>query len=312
MTGIYFNELFLEHDTGFGHPERPDRLRAVIKTLSETGLAGQACRMITNSPADVEAIARVHDRDYIARIQESCLSALRHLDSDTVVSQKSYEAALLAAGAGLAAADAVMSGELTNAFCAVRPPGHHAEANRAMGFCLFNNIAVVAQHLKNRHGLDRILILDWDVHHGNGTQNAFYDDDQVLFMSLHQWPLYPGTGSPHETGTGKGLSYTKNITFAPHTSAQEYVEVFKREVDSVFQKFQPEFVLISAGFDAHADDPLAQLMLTEEDFAEMTRFVVEQASLFAESRLVSLLEGGYDLRALAQSVQSHVGALARS
>lgn len=309
MTGIYFNELFLQHDTGFGHPERPDRLRAILELLSQNGMAETRTVQIEAPAADIEAIARVHERHHIEKIRESCLSALQHLDGDTVVSERSYEAALLAAGAGIAAADAVMAGELSNAFCAVRPPGHHAEVDRAMGFCLFNNIAIVAQHLKARHGVERIFILDWDVHHGNGTQQAFYQDPQVFFMSLHQWPLYPGTGSPHETGAGKGASFTQNVTFAPHTDAEEYVETFRRAVDEVFRTFKPEFTLISAGFDAHLDDPLAQLMLSEEDFAELTRFVAERAATYSSGRMVSMLEGGYHLQALARSVQSHIDVL---
>jgi acetoin utilization deacetylase AcuC-like enzyme len=309
MTGLYYDDIFLQHDTGFGHPERADRLRAIMKAFAGRPILNTQ-KIPTPSPAAKEKIAAVHNVGYVDSVLAGCEQAPLHLDSDTVVSKKSCEAALCAAGSAIDAVDRVMAGEIKNAFCAVRPPGHHAEIDRAMGFCLFNNIAITAQHLKDRHKLERIFVLDWDVHHGNGTQQAFYHDAQVLFLSLHQWPLYPGTGSPEETGASKGLGFTQNITFPPRTDAAKYLDTFHSVVDKIFSQFKPEFVLISAGFDAHVDDPLAELMLAEDDFAKMTKCVLENAATYSKGRVVSLLEGGYHLQALANSVHAHVSVLA--
>lgn len=309
MTGLYYDDIFLQHDTGFGHPERADRLQAIMKAFTERPIQNMQ-RMPVPSATAKKKIAAVHNVNYVDSVLASCEKAPQHLDSDTVVSKKSCEAAMCAAGSAMNAVDCVMADEIKNAFCAVRPPGHHAEIDRAMGFCLFNNIAIAAQHLKDQYKLERIFVLDWDVHHGNGTQQSFYHDSQVFFLSLHQWPLYPGTGAPEETGAGKGVGFTQNITFPPRTDAAKYLDTFYSVVSKIFSQFKPEFVLISAGFDAHVDDPLAELMLTEDDFAKMTKFVLENAATFSQSRVVSLLEGGYHLQALANSVYTHVSMMA--
>ena len=307
-TAIYYDDLFLLHDTQNGHPENANRLRVIRRRLEETGLWQQLSRPITHR-CTREFLELNHTRQHIQRIISACENAPASLDPDTVVSARSYDAAVLAVSALVEAVDAVMAGELHNAFCAVRPPGHHAEKDRAMGFCLFNNIALAAHHLLNHHQLERILIIDWDVHHGNGTQQAFYDSPQVYFLSLHQWPLYPGTGRPDEVGSGAGKGYNRNVIFAPGTPADTYMQTFEEVVPAVFEQFSPQFVLISAGFDAHKDDPLAQLQLTEDHFAAMTRLVLQQAAAHCNGRVVASLEGGYNLMALANSVERHVREL---
>ncbi len=309
MTGIYYDDLFLEHNTGAGHPERADRLRSVMRVLRENLPENAALKSI-DSAAPVEAIQVVHPGGYVDNIIEACERAPMGLDPDTVVSTKSYDAARLAAGAGLAATDAVMAGELRNAFCCVRPPGHHAEPDTAMGFCLFNNIAVAARALQKNHGVERVLIIDWDVHHGNGTQAAFDDDPSVYFVSLHQWPLYPGTGRPEETGAGKGKGFNRNIIFPPQTDGRVFIPEFQKNIEEIFSRFKPEFVLISAGFDAHARDPLAELRLQDDDFGVLTQIVLDLANVHAQNRVVSFLEGGYDLTGLSNSVLKHVEVLA--
>lgn len=309
MTGIYFDELFLQHDTGYGHPECAGRLQAIRQKLDRQKIENTTLLPVPEK-APIDAVAAIHSREYIAAVTQACENAPQHLDGDTVVSAASCEAAFLAAGAALAATDAVCTGTYRNAFCAVRPPGHHAERDHAMGFCLFNNIAIAAAHLQRHHGLQRVLILDWDVHHGNGTQNAFYTTERVYFVSFHQWPFYPGSGMATEIGAGAGAHFTRNIPFPAGTPREAYLEKFKAVVAQVFAEYAPEFVLISAGFDAHYRDPLAQMNLTEADYGEMTRFVLERAGHHARGRVVSLLEGGYDLEALARSVHAHVAALA--
>jgi acetoin utilization deacetylase AcuC-like enzyme len=223
-----------------------------------------------------------------------------------VVSQHSFAVAHLAASAAVAAVDQVSSGKWQNAFCAVRPPGHHAELDRAMGFCLFNNVAIAAEWLRHHHRAERVLIIDWDVHHGNGTQNIFYERGDVFYLSAHEWPLYPGTGRKDETGAGAGKGATLNVPIAPHTEAADYVSQFTAAVQEVFSAFRPDFTIISAGFDAHRDDPLAHLQLTETDFARMTTWVLQLAHEHCQDRVVSVLEGGYHLSALAHCVAAHL------
>jgi len=307
-TGIFYSDLFLDHETGHGHPENSRRLLAIRERLQKGGIWEPLLREVEVVAG--ESVLRMnHSKAHIERVRAACKNAPSSLDADTPVSRESFAAAGLAAGAGIQAVDAVLAGDLQNAFCAVRPPGHHAEKERAMGFCLFNNIALAAHHLCAQHQLERILIIDWDVHHGNGTQNAFYDDSRVFCLSLHQWPLFPGSGTPEETGRGPGVGFNRNLTFAPSTAADVYLQAFSENVADVFQRYAPEFVLISAGFDAHRDDPLAALLLTEKDFAEMTRQVLDLAEKYASGRVVSFLEGGYNLEALAESVFAHVSVL---
>jgi acetoin utilization deacetylase AcuC-like enzyme len=268
--------------------------------------------MVEISPqyADLKWIQGVHPIGYIESIQSACKPDLHFLDCDTVVSQHSYQTALLAVGGTLAACDAVIKGQVRNAFCAVRPPGHHAESTRAMGFCLFNNVAVAARYLQAQHSLSKICIIDWDVHHGNGTQNAFYRDPSVFYISIHQYPLFPGTGKKGETGEADGEGTTLNFLCPAGYGDKEYLRIFETEIAPAVERFGPDFILISAGFDAHRDDPLANMKVTEEGFAGMTEVATTLAAKCCNGRLVSLLEGGYNLEALARSVETHLRKLA--
>jgi acetoin utilization deacetylase AcuC-like enzyme len=311
MTGLFYHPTCLLHDPGPGHPEHPERLKAIRAHLEKTDLISRV-QLFEPAPAAMETLAFVHPRDYIENIERQCSAAgsgRAPLDADTFVSRHSYAAAQLAAGAAVEAAEKVSRGELRNAFCAVRPPGHHAEQARAMGFCLFNNVAIAAEWLIRHHHAEKILIIDWDVHHGNGTQDIFYERGDVFYLSLHQWPLYPATGREDEKGEGRGKGATLNVPLPPATPEQKYLDIFQKNVEQVFAKFRPDFLLLSAGFDAHRDDPLANLLLTEKAFSQMTRFVAELAGSFCDNRLVSLLEGGYNLSALANSVTVHLEQL---
>lgn len=304
-TLLYSHQACLGHDTGSMHPESPARLKAVLAALEAEDFAALDRREAPH--ASVEQIARVHPRDFVeavlAAIPESGLSGL---DADTLVSPGSGEAALRAAGAVCAAVDAVMAGEADNAFCAVRPPGHHAEPQRAMGFCLFNNVAVGAEQARAVHGLARVAVVDFDVHHGNGTQAMFWDDGDLFFASTHQMPLYPGSGSETERGRADNIV---NVPLAPMAGSAEFRQAMSGIVLPALVEFQPDFVFVSAGFDAHASDPLANLRFHEEDYAWATRELMAVARDCCEGRLVSTLEGGYDLEALAASAAAHVRAL---
>jgi acetoin utilization deacetylase AcuC-like enzyme len=298
-TALLFNEEGLLHLTGPGHPERPARLEVIRGALVVADLwpPNLAIR-----PAARDDLLRVHTAEHIDTIEDTCAGHGFYPDPDTTMSKGSWAAALTAAGAGITACEAVLEGRFRNAFCAVRPPGHHAEGTHAMGFCLFNNVAIAARWLRAVRGLDRVAILDWDVHHGNGTQHTFYDDASVYYASIHQWPHYPGTGLPEERGAE---NTNLNLTMAPGSGAEAWLEAINRQVLPEFARFRPDFLLISCGFDAHRRDPLGGQYLETETFAEMTRRVREVAG----GRLVSLLEGGYDLHALGESVVAHVRAL---
>lgn len=303
-TAIFSHPACLEHDTGPGHPERIERLKSVLKRLRADDFAELAWR---EAPAaTIAEIARVHDRDYV----EAALAAipargLVRLDADTVASPGSGEAALRAAGAVRAAVDAVMAGEIANAFCAVRPPGHHAERATSMGFCLFNNVAVGALHARVAHGVARIAVVDFDVHHGNGTQAMFEADAGLFFASTHQMPLYPGTGAASERGVGNIV----NAPLNPGDGSAAFRAAMTSTILPALETFRPEFLFVSAGFDAHARDPLAGLALGEADFAWATERLVDSARRHCGGRLVSTLEGGYDVTALADSVAVHVRGL---
>lgn len=305
MTTLLFShKACLGHDPGPHHPESPERLEAVLAALTTPAFAGLVRR---EAPAATLAqIALVHPGDFAAELlAEVPQEGYAALDADTVLSPGSGEAALRAAGACIAAVDAVIAGEGQNAFCAVRPPGHHAEPHHAMGFCLFNNVAIAAQHARHAHGVARVAVVDFDVHHGNGTQAAFEDDASLFYASTHQMPLYPGTGAASEHGVGNIV----NVPLRPMSGSEQFRHAFTRGVLPPLDAFRPELLIISAGFDAHRDDPLAQLMLVEPDYAWCTERLIEIARKHAKGRIVSSLEGGYDLDALAASAAAHVAAL---
>ncbi len=308
-TGIIYHDRFLDHDTGPGHPERAERLRSLVSHLKESGIWQQLQHPIIDHAAE-EWILKVHTPQHLRYVRDACRRGAQILDSgDTHASVKSYDVAMLAASGVLCAVDAVASGILKNVFCAVRPPGHHAERNEVMGFCLFNNIAIATRYAQIHHHVGKIAIVDWDVHHGNGTQRTFYEDPSVLFISLHQYPFYPGTGSRLDRGEGAGEGFTLNFPMRSGSSEKEYLDTFTQEIIPAIDTFKPEMMMISAGFDAHQDDPLAKINLTEESFAKMTSLVKEVAGKHCGGKIVSVLEGGYNLRALARSVESHLQVL---
>jgi acetoin utilization deacetylase AcuC-like enzyme len=307
MTLLYYDSRFLEHDTGM-HPERAERLRQIVNRLAASGLAAKCIRP-TWEPASRTRLQRIHEPGHIDRIAAIAAHGGGHIDPDTVVSTESFEVARLAAGAACDAVDRVLRGEDTTALCLVRPPGHHALAERAMGFCLFNNIAVAARVAREEHQLDRALIVDWDVHHGNGTQDTFYSDGSVGFFSIHRWPFYPGTGAADESGTGDGLGATVNVPVTFGTPQTTYREVFIGALERITARIRPQLVLISAGFDSHRADPIGSLGLEIEDFAELTRIVRDVANVHAQGRVVSVLEGGYNPPVLAQCVEAHLQEL---
>lgn len=308
LTGIVYSDVFLKHDPGPENPETAERLRAVVRGLRQAGLRDKLVP-IKPLPAKISQIERVHNPAHIERVRAACGHAPANLDWDTTVSSDSYDVALLAAGGAIAASDAVMAGRVNNAFCAVRPPGHHATADRAMGFCLFNNAAIAARHCQDAHGITRVLIVDWDAHHGNGTQEIFYTDPSVLYFSTHQFPCYPGSGRAEERGAGAGEGFTINVPMRAGSGDAEYLKAFREILVPAADRFRPEFVLISAGFDAHAGDPLTQLGVSTKGFADMTAVVKKIAEQHAGGKLVSILEGGYDLKNLSDSVVAHVGVL---
>ncbi len=306
MTTILFtHDACHRHDPGAMHPESPARLEAVLAALEPPAFAGIERREAP--PAAIDQVARVHDHAYVQHVLEAVPREGRvALDADTHMSPGSGEAALRAAGAACAAVDAVVTGEAKNAFCAVRPPGHHAEPSTAMGFCLFNNVAVAALHARAAHGCERIAVMDFDVHHGNGTQAMFWNDAGLFYASTHQSPLYPGTGRESERGSADNIV---NVELAPQSGSSQFRAALEERILPAMRAFGPDLVLISAGFDAHARDPLASLNLVEDDFAWVTAALMELAESCCEGRLVSTLEGGYDLDALARSAAAHVRTL---
>lgn len=304
-TILYSHPICVEHDMGAGHPESPDRLRAIMEALKAEAFNGLDRREAPK--AEIDQIARVHPRDYVERILAAIPESGRvQLDPDTSVCPASGEAGLRASGAVCAAVDAVMAGEASNAFCAVRPPGHHAEQTRPMGFCFFNHVAVGALQAREVHGLTRIAVVDFDVHHGNGTQAMFWNDENLFFGSSHQSPFYPGTGSAAERGVAGNIV---NAPLEAYSGSREFREAWEAIILPALDEFRPEFLLISAGFDAHEADPLAALRLHEDDYVWITRRLMEIADDHCEGRIVSTLEGGYDLAALARSTAVHVKTL---
>ena len=303
-TGLVTTDTYKNHNTGNGHPEKIDRVTAIIdnfKKLDNKNLLWKKSKKF-----DETFLTKTHSINYINQVKKSFpKKGLAFLDGDTIISPGSKDASEDAVGSIIAAIDGVINKEFKNAFCAVRPPGHHAEKDKAMGFCIYNNVAVGANYLIEKHNYNKIAIIDFDVHHGNGTQNIFYDNKKVLYISTHQYPYYPGTGSDKETGK---FDNVLNIPLEAGTTSQEYLNAYEH-VLSKLNQFKPEFLLFSAGFDAHIDDPLAQLRLSSEDFYKITKRTLEYSKSFCKGRVVSILEGGYDLKALQNSSQRHVDAL---
>ena len=303
-TRLYSHPIYLEHITPPGHPERPDRLRAIAQVLEHERFSD--LERVEADAADPELVLLAHPREFLDRVSAGIPeSGIARIDADTSASPKSWEAALTAIGAANTAVDDVFAGRADNVFVAARPPGHHAERNQAMGFCLFNNAAIAARHAQKAHGAERVAIVDWDVHHGNGALDIFWDDPSVLYCSTHQMPLYPGTGAKDETGAGNIV----NAPLSPGDGSETFKDAFRSRVLTALDEFRPDLIIISAGFDAHHRDPLAEINLTEDDFDWATGELMDRAGQWSSNRLVSLLEGGYDLQGLAYSVALHVHRL---
>ena len=311
-TAIIHHPVFREHDTGPGHPETPSRYSVVMEALRRDEQLWSGLVEVQAKEAPRGDIQAAHSPQLYKTIERVVSEGSGYLDADTVVSLRSFDAARYGAGAPCQAIDLVMAGEVNNAFVPVRPPGHHATAERAMGFCLFNNVAVAARYAqRNYPEIERVAIVDWDVHHGNGTQGIFYDDPTVFFFSSHQYPWYPGTGARGEKGTGRGLGYTLNLPLRAATPAADQKRAFEAALDEMNGKFEPDLIIISAGFDSHVHDPLGQLLLNDQDFIDMTRAVKQWAASTCQGRLVSCLEGGYNLETLGETVRSHVRELSK-
>jgi acetoin utilization deacetylase AcuC-like enzyme len=306
-TGFVYHPDYLKHDTGQAHPERPDRLRASLQALQASDF-WTALHQLEPTPATADQLGYAHASGYVDYIKRHCEQEMP-LDYDTPVVKESFDIARLSTGGVLQAADAVMTGTVQNAFALVRPPGHHATSTRSMGFCLFNNVAVTARYLQREHAVGKVAIVDWDVHHGNGTQDIFYADASVFFFSIHQSPLYPGTGAADERGAGDAIGMTLNAPMPAGSDVAAYIEVFENLLKPAVLDFAPEVLLISAGFDAHQLDPLSSINMTAEGFAALTDIVADIAAETAEGRIVSTLEGGYSLKGLSESVVAHVGRL---
>ena len=305
MTALAADRNVKEHHTGEGHPECPERFDAALGAVEDFDLLRLAPRL-----ANEDELALCHMRPYIRLVEREVMTGFHELSTgDAIICPKSFDAALRASGGVLNAVDAVAAKKASNAFCIVRPPGHHATPAQGMGFCLFDNIAIGARYAQRKYGIDRVLIADWDVHHGNGTQDIFYSDGTVFFFSTHQHPWYPGTGAPDETGEDRGAGMTLNRPFPAGAGRREILGTFYNELLPAADKVKPELVMISAGFDSRAGDPLGGFLLTDEDFADLTRVMLEIADKYANGRLVSVLEGGYNLQGLASAVQAHVQAL---
>jgi acetoin utilization deacetylase AcuC-like enzyme len=309
MALLYCDDCFLKHATG-AHPESADRIRAIGPRLEQSGL-GQQCARPSWEPISRQRLTRIHSPRYVDEVCALANSGGGNLDPDTVVSPSSFEVALQAAGAVCDATERIARGEDARALCLVRPPGHHALPRRAMGFCIFNNIAAAAQTAIDELGLERVLIVDWDVHHGNGTQAAFWEEPKVGFLSIHRWPFFPGTGRDDETGAGRGLGTTLNLPVPFGIPRRDYLTLFTSELERFAARIKPQMVFLSAGFDAHRRDPVGNLRLETEDFAPLTNAVLDCADTYAGGKLVSVLEGGYDPDATAQCVELHLAGMLR-
>lgn len=299
LTGVVKDEIFLEHNPGPYHPESPERLKVLYRMLQEPEVANGFVE-IKPRAATREDLERVHAPSYVDRVAQTAGRSRTSLDPDTQTSPRSYEAALMAAGGCLEAVDQIMSGKVKNVFAMIRPPGHHAEESRAMGFCLFNNVAVAARYAQARYGISRVMILDWDLHHGNGTQWTFYEDPTVLYGSTHQYPYYPGTGAFHETGKGKAVGYTVNVPLSGGHGDAEYVGIYRRIFCPIGKAFRPELLIVSAGFDIYKGDPLGAMRVSPVGFGLLARILINLAEEVCQGRLLVALEGGYDLTGLRE------------
>ena len=308
-TALVHHPIYQKHNTGPGHPETALRYEIVMDALRQDKTLWESLNEITPEKASKGLIQAAHTAQHFKRVEGAVEHGIDRLDADTVISMQSFDAALFAAGGAVAGVDAVMNGA-KNAFVAVRPPGHHATAENAMGFCIFNNVAIAARHAQNHYKeIERVAIIDWDVHHGNGTQGIFYNDPSIYFFSMHQYPWYPGTGARGETGHGRGLGSTMNMPVKANTVAGEQKRMFESAIEDISRTFQPDLIMISAGFDAHLTDPLGQLRLEDPDFNSMTRTVKQWADDACKGRIVSCLEGGYNLETLGETVKNHVAEL---
>lgn len=308
-TALMADPVSKEHDPGPSHPEKPERYQVIWEALDSSGLRKRLTPIPSRNATDDE-IAACHSRQYIALAKREIAAGVRHLSTgDTSVNRRSLDAAVRAAGGVLNAVDAVVAGKAKNAFCLVRPPGHHATPDRGMGFCVFNTVAIAARYAQRTHGLERVVIVDWDVHHGNGTQDIFYTDGSVLFFSTHQHPWYPGTGLADETGEGKGKGKILNRPLAAGAGRDEILGAFRDTLKPAADAFKPDLVIISAGFDSRHDDPLGKFRLSDEDFSELTRLMLEVADKSCGGRVVSVLEGGYNLAGIGPAVTAHVKTL---
>jgi acetoin utilization deacetylase AcuC-like enzyme len=311
-TALLLDPLYKQHDPGPGHPEQPARYDAVTRAIEASALLPKLHRVAVRV-ANEDEIALVHGREYIAKVKREIAAGAHELSTgDTSVGRQSFDVAVRAVGGVLNAVDAVVAGNAANAFCAVRPPGHHAGPNQGMGFCIFNNIAIAARYAQRKHGLAKVMIADWDVHHGNGTQDTFYRDGSVFFMSTHQSPWYPGTGAAVETGEGRGTGCILNFPFPAGSGREQIVGVFREDLRRAADAFKPDLVIVSAGFDSRDGDPLGRFRLSDTDFADLTRIMLEIAGMHSNSRLISVLEGGYSLSGLESAVGAHVKTLAAS
>ena len=307
-VSLISDPVYLKHETGV-HPENAKRLEAIISALDKDESLSNRLVRITPKPAHNEDIARCHREELVYHLESLCVRGETYVDVDTRISPESFEVAKLAAGAATTAVDAVMNQDGGRAFCVIRPPGHHATITNAMGFCLFNNAAIGARYAQARYGVERVLIIDWDVHHGNGTQDIFWSDPTVFYFSTHQYPHYPGTGAADERGDGRGEGTTLNIPLSMGTPARDHRQAFIDAMHQIERGFPPDLVIISAGFDSRRGDPLGGLMLEDADFSEMTKEVLRVAEKHSSGRVIGLLEGGYNLELLGGSVKSHISAL---